>query len=471
MEHGRGRVLHHRVASWRRTARTLVVVVAVSVMAVLGPWLSTAHAPPGSPDVVIFLTDDQRSDSLGAMPYLRSEVLGRGVSFPEAMVPTSLCCPSRATILTGRFAHDTGVWGNHMPWGSWRRFHELGNEDDTLAVALDEFGYETVLLGKYMNGYKSTTTDEYPPPGWDRFESFEVPGHTGAYYGFQLRGSPRRYGPREYSTDVLAQRADQIIRRTPGDTPLFLYIAPFAPHGKFIPPRRYAALEPVVPTASDRLVEDRVGKPPWVRRQAPVPPATAAEMRDGQHRTLRAVDDAVERVIGSLRKSGRLRNTLFIFLSDNGLMRGEHELVGKNLPYRATTSIPMGLRWDARVPAGTVDERIALNVDVAATVAAATGAPMDTGGLDLLGDRTRRGFPVEAIGRQPPGRPSYCGWRTKRYLFVHYSGGVEELYDYRTDPDELANRVGDPAYRQVVDDLRARAREGCDPTPPRFTWR
>jgi arylsulfatase A-like enzyme len=130
----------------------------------------------------------------------------------------------------------------------------------------------------------------------------------------------------------------------------------------------------------------------------------------------------------------------------------------------------MVLRWDARVPAGTVDRRLALNVDVAATLSAATGIPMDTEGLDLLGAQTRPGFPVEAIGKRSIGRPPYCGWRTARYLYVRYADREEELYDYAVDPLEEVNRASDPTYVRTLQALRRHARESCSPAPPGFSW-
>ena len=456
----------------RRALSALLVLAAVSAMTVSGPWLAQSRPLPTAPDIVVFLTDDQRWDSLDGMPALQEELVDRGRLYEQAMVPTSLCCPSRATILSGRYAHSTGVWGNHYPQGGWRRVREQGIEDVNIATLLDARGYETALIGKYFNGYSAGTRPDYVPPGWDHFWAFRVPGRSGAYYDFRLSGSPRFYGDRAYSTDVLARRADRLIRSTARDTPLFVYLATWAPHGHFIPPRRYAARPGTQPVARGRVeVADRKAlQPAWLRAQRPVSAAAMEAVRDGQDRSLLAVDDAVDRVVRALRESGRLHNTLFLFMSDNGLLRGEHGLTGKHVPYDAATRVPMVLRWDARVPRGTVDRRLALNVDVAATLSAATGVPMATEGLDLLGPQTRAGFPVEAIGKRSLGRPAYCGWRTARYLYVRYADREEELYDYAVDPLEEVNRAGDPTYARTLRALRRHAREDCSPTPPGFSW-
>jgi N-acetylglucosamine-6-sulfatase len=151
-------------------------------------------------------------------------------------------------------------------------------------------------------------------------------------------------------------------------------------------------------------------------------------------------------------------------------MHGEHGLLGKNIPYDDSTRVPMVIRWDGHVPAGAVDQRLALNVDVARTVTRAAGVDMATDGLNLLGRRRRPGFVVEAARKVTADRPPYCGWRTRRYLFVHYADGVEELYDYQADPGELRNRVADPADQAEVKTFRAKAKEACRPLPPAFTW-
>ena len=457
--------------SVRRPLGALLAFACVAVMTVSGPWLAQSRPAPGSPNIVLFLTDDQRWDSLQVMPALQAELVRKGRLYSDAMVPTSLCCPSRATILTGLYAHDTGVWSNHPPYGAWPRVRDQGIEDDTIAVALDERGYETALLGKYFNGFASNAPSDYDPPGWDHFMAFRTHGHSGSYFDFRLSGSSRFYGPRSYSTDVLARKADSIIRSTPQDTPLFIYLAPYAPHAPFTPPRRYAARKGDRPVLSGSVkVRDRRGKPAWLRKQKPVSAEAMEEVRDGQDRSLRAVDDAVAEVLASLRETKRLRNTLFIFMSDNGLMRGEHGLSGKHVPYDAATRIPMVIRWDGRVAPGVIDNRLALNVDIAATVTSAAGVNMSTDGLDLLGPLRRGGFPLEAVAKHSLSRPAYCGWRTARYLFVRYATGEEELYDYRIDSRERVNRATDPAYRNVLRNLRAQARDACDPVPPGFTW-
>jgi N-acetylglucosamine-6-sulfatase len=439
-------------------------------MLIAGPALVRPPAPVGAPNIVILLTDDQRTDSLSGMPAVQSLLVRRGRLFTQAMVPTSACCPSRASLLTGLYAHDTGVWSNRGRWGGWTRFAEEDMERRTIATALDDRGYLTAFLGKYLNGFGRHAPVGYTPVGWDYFAAFSTKQHSGAYYNYSLAdGSVYGSDARSYSTDVLARKAVRVVRTTAAATPIFLYFAPYAPHSPFTPPPRY--LDSRSRPAQDRPLtsEDRSQMPSWVRSQPPAP-VSVTTVHDRQDRTLRAVDDAVASIVRVLAETHRLKNTLFVFMSDNGLMRGEHGLTGKNVPYRSATSVPMVIRWDGRVPAGGQDNRLALNLDVAQTISAAANVDFHSDGLDLLGPRRRAGFVLEASRKASVGRPAYCGWRTHRFMFARYADGEEELYDYRTDPAELKNRVGDPAYSARLTLMRTRAREHCRPTPPGYSW-
>jgi len=152
----------------------------------LHPPQPTQPGPLGMPDVVLVVTDDQRVESLAPMTQVQDLLVARGTTYTEAMVPTSMCCPSRASLLTGRYAHQTGVWSNWGPTGGWWRFHEDGNEQHTLAVALDDKGYRTALIGKYLNNFSNSAPAGYRPPGWDVFTAFTTTERTGDYYNYSL---------------------------------------------------------------------------------------------------------------------------------------------------------------------------------------------------------------------------------------------------------------------------------------------
>jgi arylsulfatase A-like enzyme len=194
-------------------------------------------------------------------------------------------------------------------------------------------------------------------------------------------------------------------------------------------------------------------------------------IRVQQQEALVAVDEAVSAITSALRDTGRLHDTLFVFASDNGLLLGEHNLLGKAAPYTPAVSVPLLIRWDGHVRAGRVDGRLALNLDVPATIAAAAGVSFRSDGLSLLGPSRRTGFLLEgASGRPRGGRPAYCGWRTSGWTYVRWATGEEELYSQVSDPGQLHNLAADPAHRALVQRLRAAARRACLPQPPGFRW-
>ena len=439
------------------------------------------------PDVLLIVTDDQRPATVAWMGETQRRIAGRGARFVNGMIPTSVCCPSWASLLTGLFAHSTGVWSNGRSndishTGGWSVFHAMGMEDRTMAVWLQDAGYRTVLVGKYLNRYDDSPAG-YVPPGWTRWHAFAM--RNGAYFDYTLRhtdGSESSHGvgTRDYSTDVLRRLAVREIRRAPGDQPLFLMFTPYAVHGPETPAPRHVGSATVGPFLAPHVNEpDVADKPPWI---ADLPPASieriTRQRRDTQE-TLRSVDEAVAALLDAFAEHRDLRDTLVIFTSDNGHLWGEHRLRGKNMSYRASSRVPLAIRWPRHVAPGTEDTRLALNVDVAATITEAVGAtpPADIEGVSLLGSVEREGFVLEAPvtdghdgGGQKVARPGYCGYRTRRFAYVRYSGGVEELYDYREDPLELANVATDASYAGPLATLRALADAECQPRPPGYVW-
>ena len=428
------------------------------------------------PNIVLVLTDDQRTGSMKRMPAVWSLIRRRGVRYPNAMAPTSLCCPSRASILTGLYAHHTRVYSNGLPDGGWQKFHERGLEERTLAVALHDVGYQTGMFGKYLNGsFPREAAAGYTPPGWDRMVTFTTkPG----YFDYRLNdGSRHGSRPQDYSTDVLGAHAVDFIRDTPADQPLFTYFAPVGPHRPFSPaPRHAGAWAGRLPPHKGRSVTASVkNKPPWIRNRRRVPQKTIDAQIASAQEALMSIDEAVKDLVQALTDTGRIGNTMFIFMSDNGLMAGEHHLnPWKNVPYRWSTSVPMTIRWDGHLPANRTDRRLALNIDVATTIADAASATMSTDGLSLLRSRTRSGFPLEGGPWRRfdslPKHPAYCGWRTKNWMYTQYATGEQELFHYRDDRHELRNLSEEPAHRARLKEMRAAAKAACKPVPPNFSW-
>ena len=378
--------------------------------------------------------------------------------YPNAMAPTSLCCPSRASILTGLYAHNTGVYSNGLPDGGWELFHQRGLEERTVAVALHDIGYRTGMFGKYLNGsFPRQAAAGFTPPGWDTMVTFTTKPD---YLNYRLNdGSKHGSGPDDYSTDVLGEHAVSFVRGAPADRPLFLYFAPVGPHRPFLPaPRHAGAWAGRLPShRTPAVVASVKAKPPWIRGRRRVPQKTIDAQIARQQEALMAVDEAVKNLVDALTDTGRMSNTMFIFLSDNGLMVGEHHLnPWKNVPYRWSTCVPMTIRWDGHLPANRTDRRLALNIDVAATIADATSAAMSTDGLSLLRSRTRSGFPLEGAAWHRfdslPRHPAYCGWRTRNWMYTQYATGEQELFHYADDRQEQHNLSDDPAHRARLEE-------------------
>lgn len=464
----------------RRAALALPVILLMG-LALISPNPSTAVVT--KPNIVLILTDDQRYDDDWVLTTVQSELAAKGVKFINASVVNPWCCPSRASILTGKYSHGTDVYRNTPPHGGFSTFKP--RDQSTLATWLNAAGYRTGLVGKYLNGYKST----YKPPGWNKWVAFccDEANEGGEYYNYDLimDGVKKHYGstPADYSTDVLAAEAISFINSTPSTQPLFLYFAPFAPHGDPIPAVRhknafkgYQFFSP--PSRNEADVSD---KPAYIR-STPLLSAAKLQGYDASRRkalgTLLAVDEAVKGILDSLTETGRLSNTMVVFMSDNGFSRGEHRWVKKQAPYEEDIRVPLTVRYDPMISAPRTDTNFALNIDLAPTFAALAGvaAPGADGSslLPLLSSPNspwRSDFLIEHLkGGGGDTVPSYCAVRNLTHSYVQYQTGEEELYDINADPYQLQNRASDPQFVPLRESLRSRVKELCKPTPPGFVF-
>ncbi len=452
----------------RPPARMKIAVV------ILLAALALAPAAAAQPNVILIVTDDQRWDTLDYMPTVSSELVGKGITFSNAFVVNPVCCPSRASILTGTYSHTNGVWGIAGEHGGFGAFADAS----TLPVWLSDVGYETMLAGKYLNGYFET----YVPPGWASWFGFTDNQNAYFDYGATVDGVAAWFGhdESEYATDVLTRRAVDFIRSSSG--PFFLYFAPKAPH--IGGPERYVT---PAPRHADTLADLEAHRPPnlnerWIgdkplhiRSRDPVPAAEIDLLRRKQLQSLLAVDEGIADMLAALAETGKLADTLIVFTSDNGFGWGEHRRRHKIVPYEESIRVPLVIRWDALgVPARTVSQA-ALNVDLAETIAAAAGIAVNTEGRNLLplilGEQRgwRSSFLIEARMRPKWNLPAYCGFRGQRWKYVQHATGEEELYDLARDPYELRSRhrARTPmvmAYRQRVQRSECRP-PGYSPLP------
>lgn len=437
--------------------------------------------PPAPRNVVVILSDDHRYDFMGFMPgaprWLETPALDRmrreGAHVRNAFVTTSLCSPSRASILTGQYAHRHGVVDNTSPIPEGTVF---------FPQHLQRAGYATAYVGKWHMGEDQGS--DQPRPGFDHWISFRG---QGAYVDPVLNVNGRSSQLRGYTTDILTDSAVAWLgRQGKGGPakPFFMVLAHKATHAEFVPATRHAgsyasAPIPYPPTMAKTELNYR-GKPRWVAEQrnswhgVDFPYHGALDFDEFYRRyaeTLRSLDESVGRVLDELRRSGLDRSTLVLYMSDNGFMLGEHGLIDKRNAYEESMRIPM-LAWaPGWIAPGSSVETLVRNIDVAPTVLELARVPwperVALDGRSVMG--ALRGGGAAAPGGNEvlyeyyweyafPHTPTTFALRGERFKYIYYHGlwDQSELYDLRTDSLEQANLIGVPAYRDTVRAMRTR---------------
>jgi len=425
------------------------------------------------------------------MPKLKALLIDQGTTFSNFFFNISLCCPSRATILRGQYAHNTHVYSN----GIFERIVESGLEKSTVAVWLQNAGYKTMLAGKYLNGYPPRNNKMYIPPGWDEWYS-AAGGKPYNEYNYTLNenGKAVQYGnqPGDYGTDVYTRKAtDFMARMAKEGKPFFIYLSFYAPHSPATPAPRHESLFPdaQAPRTPNYNEADVSDKPQYIRSEDLLTAEEQARL-DADYRqrlqSLQAVDEAIETLVNALKATGQLANTYIFFASDNGYVLGNHRLPqGKMVPYEESIRVPLVVRGPG-VPAGRTVEQLVGNVDLAPTWAELAGVktPDFVDGRSLVSlwsanppNEWRQAYllmngnPQAGAGPQARGRatqgsdeddepedfkrggqltgredkprvPVFAGLRTKDYTYVEYATGEKELYDLKNDPYQLQNLAG-----------------------------
>lgn len=454
------------------------------------PGPAASRRLPTRPNVVVILADDLDESLMKYMPATRRLVMRRGARFANFFTNVSLCCPSRATLLTGKYAHNTGVDGNEYPDGFWG-FHQGEERRRTIAVWLHDARYRTSLMGKYLNEYPFVESSPshavrptYVPPGWSDWAIAIRGQYAGIDYRLNLDGRiVHKQATRDYLGDWMARRAVRQVEAAAHGRPLFLEVSSYAPHRpEPASPiersdqrlqRRIADLRyPRSPAFNEGDVSD---KPRYVRR---LPPLTRAQRRSYDQLFRRRVlsvtslDRTVAMVVRALRRTGQLDETYLVFTSDNGLHAGEHRLPeGKNTPYDEDIAVPFAIAGPGIEP-GTVVRNVTGTPDLAPTIVDLAGlaprpgfdgeslVPLARGrtpdawrkylyvqrGLVTRDGRVvHRGEPASAreqrLAETVPGYEMAVG-RTWRY--VEYAYGFRELYDIGKDPDQVRNLLAVP---------------------------
>ena len=489
----------------RRLVLGIAAVLALVAGVIVGAQEDGASAQAATtpkPNILVIETDDQTLAEMEVLPSVKRLIGDQGVTFDNNFASFSLCCPSRATFLTGQYPHNNGVRGNALPEGGYEKL----NSNNTLPVWLQRAGYYTAHLGKYLNGYGRRNPLEIPP-GWSEWRGSVDPS-TYRFYGYTLNENAvlTTYctipEPSCYQTDVYRDKANEIIRRRVPEGPFFLWVAFLADHsgGPREPgdppnqatpdpaPRHRDLLEgtplPQAPNFNEADVSD---KPLVIRRRPLINARQRAAIEENwqqRRETLMAVDEAVTSMIETLRATGELDNTLVIFTTDNGFFHGEHRIRnGKVQHYEESIHLPLYMRWTGNrsLPRGVHARQLVSNVDDAATIVAAAGARpgLVLDGTSLLGlwRDNRKELGRDLLVDNMPGVIHFDAIRSRNFKYVEHQNGDRELYDLARDPYELESQHLNPSYDPVKASLAARlhrlvscAGASCRAAPPvRFT--
>lgn len=422
------------------------------------------------PNIVYILTDDLSWDLVDYMPNVK-RLQKRGMTFSNYFVADTLCCPSRATILTGKYPHNTGVRSNDPPTGGFKVFRDRGNEQNTFAAALQKAGYRTALMGKYMNGYETTkqqgSSRTYVPPGWTEWQ---VTGLGYANYNYHLNGNGTltHHGraPKDYLTNVISTKGvDFINRSADAKQPFMLQMSTFTPHSPATPApedvHKFGTVKaPRTPGFNEPDISD---KPSWLRKYPRLRPQKIRAIDESFRERVRSVQ-SIDRMVGALEAAvntkGEGGDTYFVFNSDNGYHLGQHRLVeGKLTAYDTDIRVPLIVAGPG-VPAGRTEKRFAQNTDICPTFQELAGLkpPESVDGRSLVPllhgrqvSNWRTTAFIEHLGpnysdddpdlpkKYGGNPPTYQAVRTANELYVEYENGDREYYDLARDPWELGN--------------------------------
>jgi arylsulfatase A-like enzyme len=400
----------------------LLLIIAVFAGLILYSDSARATGAATKPNIVLIMSDDQDFDSLPAMRNLLGYPEGSWVNFTNAYAHDSICTPSRGNLLTGQYSHHSGVISNEHG--------EVLDDNNTLAVWLDDAGYRTALIGKYLHSYPETVgdgTNLYP--GWDYFLNVQssVDGHTNMGVDF--------------------------INDDDG-SPFFLWLAYRAPHAPAEPPARYQNTAVYVPPDRPNLNEaDMSDKPAIYDDVRPLlTPAQITAMhaeRLNSQRELLAIDDGIQTIVDTLKTNGQLDNTLIIFVADNGFSWGAHRHIGKLCPHEGCVKLPLFIRFPGQ--AGNREEaRFVSMVDLGTTIATYAGAtptvPQDGRSILPLLKNEPVAWRNSVLIEQPIWN-KYFMIRSPGWYYAEYATGEKEMYDMVADPYQLQSIANQPAYQ------------------------
>ena len=423
--------------------RRAALITALSLLAPGQALAATPKVPEERPNILVVITDDQAAENtLEVMPQTRRRIGRQGVTFRQAHVTTPKCCPSRASFFTGRYVHNHGVISNS-------RASQLPH-DQTIHYLLQREGYRTGIFGKFLNSWPV----EIDPPF---FDEWAISNSAAREKDIDWNIDSRIRVKDAYTTDLIADRAVGFIRRADrrdDEQPWLAWVTPHAPHWPSIPASRHRNRGlPSFAFTPAMQETDWTDKPDFLEA-ARNNDETLVTVRDDGRRSLMAVDEMVGRLLDEIKARREVDNTLVVFTSDNGFMFGEHGgVVGKDLPYPASTRVPLMARWPGHFRPRRTNTKFVTNIDVAATMLEAAGLERETDGRSLFARGQRSELFVESRGsyNEDGARalPAFRSVTTRGYRYAEYyrNGSYDllfrEYYDLYHDPWELQNVVTD----------------------------
>ena len=430
--------------------------------------------PETPPNIILIISDDQRYDTMPYMPRTVDRIFDQGVNFERAYVTLSRCCPSRATILTGQYAHNHGVIVNADPL-----------EGATFVEALSDAGYRTGLVGKYLNSYPLTPADP-PRPEFDTWVGMISGPNNATYFDTQLNVNGVWTEHSGYQTEILLEYVLEFVAESETDErPFFLQFSPYTPHLPALPAPGDEQLYLDMPVHEPLNFNpaEMSGKPAWMQALPVLTDEQIVSLRNDRLRqvqSLNALDGAIDALLTDLESRGLLENTAVIYLSDNGVFQGEHRLpVGKIYAYEESTHIPLAIRYPALIDQPRAEPRIVGNIDIAPTILDLAGVPIpdsvdgrslvpliqDQRGLAWRTHLLIEGFPINVayVGNSPNFQAVHNG----RYVYIETEGDMAELYDLEIDPYQTLNLIENTAYTAVLTEMQGYLAEARAEIPER----
>lgn len=433
----------------------------------------------GAPNVVLITADDMSIDDVEHMPALQSLIVDQGVTLADGLAPTPLCVPARASLLTGQYAVNHGATSIKGRTGGPKA---LRRPNRTLPVWLQNAGYDTLFIGKYLNGYGLKDPQQIPA-GWSDWRA-SIDDSTYSFTETEFNANGRIVKPEGYNTDIISEMSVEALAARDTSRPFYMWANYVAPHiggpresddpsGVFSddPDAQLSTTMPAEKyrnTFSDQDLPDvpemwrgTKGSRWFLPEHSANYKSAMREVNQQRLESLQSVDDAIEATVGELEKQGVLDNTYVIVTSDNGFMVGHNNRMGKVLPYDNSLRIPIIIRGPG-LAKGTTSTLPVTNPDLAATIAALSGAkpnrPID--GTDVSGllqqqKSGKRPIPIAAWPVKGGRIPMYTGIRYGDYTYVQPTHGPEELYDRSVDPGESRNLAERPRYRSLLKRLRS----------------